>query len=83
MTFNVTSVEQLGPTLKGLRRARHMTQAELAESAGLLQKTVSLLETAPGRCTVASLFRYLSALGIPVPLGLGKTTPSSSHKHSW
>jgi HTH-type transcriptional regulator / antitoxin HipB len=62
MAFVVTAPEQLGPTLNGLRKARKLTQMDVAKASGLRQKTVSLIETAPHRCSVDSLMRYLAAV---------------------
>ncbi len=76
MAYLVSAVPQLGPTLRGLRKARNMTQQAVARAAGLRQKTVSMLETQPHRCTVDSLMRYLAAihadLTLDVPQGAGR-----------
>lgn len=63
MAYALTTSTQLGSTLKGLRKTRNLTQVQVAHASGLGQKTVSLLETAPHRCSVDSLMRYLSAIG--------------------
>ncbi len=77
MRFLITASEQLGPTLRGLRRAAHLTQTQVARAGGLRQKTVSMLENEPQRCTVGSLIRYLAAVGAPLNLEQGR--PSHSH----
>ena len=61
MAFVITNQQQLGPTLKGLRKQKGLTQMQMAKQSGLGQKTISLLETQPWRCSVDSLSRYLSA----------------------
>ena len=68
MRFLVAAPAQLGNTLRGLRMARGLSQVDLAARSGIGQKTVSLLETAPQRCSVESLFRYLGAVGSSVSL---------------
>lgn len=62
MAYRVTAPAQLGQTLRGLRKSSRMSQVEVARASGLRQKTVSLLETAPQRCSVDSLMRYLAAV---------------------
>lgn len=62
MSFVIPTVAQLGPTLRGFRQQRNLTQIEVGRLAGLQQKTVSMLETRPERCTLVTLFKYLSAV---------------------
>ncbi|MGZ8993126.1 MAG: helix-turn-helix domain-containing protein [Burkholderiaceae bacterium] len=80
MGFLITATEQLGPTLKGLRRAARLTQTQVARAGGLRQKTVSMLENEPKRCTVESLIRYLAAVG--TPLNLEQSHSSQSHSRA-
>jgi DNA-binding XRE family transcriptional regulator len=68
--FVITNPQQLGPTLKGLRKQKGLTQVEMAKLSGLGQKTISLLETEPWRCGVDSLLRYLSAVDVAMSLDL-------------
>lgn len=68
MPFVITNPQQLGPTLKGLRKQKDLTQVQMAELSGLGQKTISLLETEPWRCSVDSLLRYLSAVDAAMSL---------------
>lgn len=70
MPFVITHPQQLGPTLKGLRKQKGLTQVEMAKLSGLGQKTISLLETEPWRCSVDSLLRYLSAVDVAMSLDL-------------
>lgn len=70
MPFVITSPQQLGPTLKGLRKQKGLTQVEMAKLSGLGQKTISLLETEPWRCSVDSLLRYLPAVDAAISLDL-------------
>lgn len=70
MAFVITNPQQLGPTLKGLRKQKGLTQVELSRLSGLGQKTISLLETEPWRCSVDSLLRYLSAVDVAMSLDL-------------
>ena len=70
MPFVITNPQQLGPTLKGLRKQKGLTQVEMAKLSGLGQKTISLLETEPWRCSVDSFLRYLSAVDVAMSLDL-------------
>jgi transcriptional regulator with XRE-family HTH domain len=70
MAFAVMTPPQLGEVLRGLRKSRGLTQAGVAGASGLRQKTVSLLETAPQRCSVDSLMRYLAAVRAGLSLDL-------------
>ncbi|QEN09843.1 XRE family transcriptional regulator [Oceanispirochaeta crateris] len=53
----------------------YLTQAETARGAGLLPKTVSLLENDPQRSSVGNLFKLLSFLNREVQL-LNKEGPT-------
>lgn len=61
-TYPLHGAELLAGTLVGLRKDRGLTQKQVAALVGLQQKTVSLLETEPQRCSVSTLFKYLSAI---------------------
>jgi HTH-type transcriptional regulator / antitoxin HipB len=79
MAFRVTASAQLGQTLRGLRKSQKMSQVDVAQASGLRQKTVSLLETAPQRCSVDSLIRYLAAVRGSLSLDVkGAVSPSGS-----
>ena len=55
-----------GSTVKQLREARHLTQAELAERISVSSKTVSKWETAKGLPDISLLQPLAQALGISV-----------------
>ena len=55
-----------GSTVRQLREARNMTQAELAEKLGVSSKTVSKWETAKGLPDITLLQPLAQALGISV-----------------
>jgi DNA-binding XRE family transcriptional regulator len=78
VAFVITSKQQLGPTLKGLRKQKGLTQVQMANQSGLGQKTISLLETEPWRCSVDSLLRYMSAVEVAMSLDFIATMRSSS-----
>lgn len=83
MPFTVAAPAQLGQTLRGLRKARKLTQVEIAAAGSLNQKTVSNLETAPHRCSVESLFRYLAAVGATVSLDQPESRSSRGKGQAW
>ena len=55
-----------GGTIKALREARNLTQAELADQIGVSSKTVSKWETAKGLPDITLLQPLASALGVSV-----------------
>ena len=55
-----------GATVKALREARKLTQAELAEKIGVSSKTISKWETAKGLPDISLLQPLAQALGISV-----------------
>lgn len=83
MAFVITSQQQIGPTLKGLRKQKGLTQIQLARQSGLGQKTISLLETEPWRCSVDSLLRYLSAVDAAMSLDFIAALRSNSSSEAW
>ena len=80
VTFVITNQQQLGPTLKGLRKQKGLTQIQMAKQSGLGQKTISLLETEPWRCSVDSLLRYMSAVDVAMNLDFIAALRSSSEE---
>lgn len=68
MEYLAPTPAQLAQILRGYRRSRQLTQAEMATMGGLMQKTVSNLEVAPQKTSVATLFKLLSALNLELVL---------------
>ena len=56
-----------GNTIKLLREAKHMTQAELGDKIGVSSKTVSKWETAKGLPDISLLQPLSQALGVSLP----------------
>lgn len=77
----IASPTQLAAVLRGRRDACDLTQKQAGTKVGLLPKTISVLESDPGRSTVASLFKLLSALDVELVLQ-PKSTPATS-KPEW
>jgi HTH-type transcriptional regulator/antitoxin HipB len=78
--FVIANPQQLGPTLKGFRKQTGLTQVQMVRQSGLGQKTISLLETEPWRCSVDSLLRYLSAVDVAISLDLVATLRGSGNE---
>lgn len=59
---------QLGPHLRSLRRARKMTQRDLAARIGVTQARVAAIEANPAVVSVGQLMTILAALGVDIVL---------------
>lgn len=60
----VRSVDELGRALRAARKAKCMTQGELARIAGLRAHHISTIETGATKPTAATIFILLSALDL-------------------
>lgn len=60
--------KDLGELVRGFRKQLGWTQAQLAERAGLLPKTVSAIEAGGGQVLLANVMRCLSALDVGLSL---------------
>jgi transcriptional regulator with XRE-family HTH domain len=52
--------QQLGPSVKSMRKSRGLTQKEAAFKAGVLPKTISALENGSTTVTIETLLRLLA-----------------------
>ena len=68
MDYPIKTPQQLGAVLKGFRRERQLTQAEVGARVGLAQNAVSEIESDPGRSSVARVLKLLAALDVEVVL---------------
>lgn len=59
---------QLGPHLRALRRARKMTQSDLAVRLGVTQARVAAIEANPAAVSFGQLMSILAALGVDLAL---------------
>ena len=66
--FLPASPERIAESLRARRKELMLTQAEIAGLAGLLPKTVSALENSPKRCSLESLLKLCSFLGLEISL---------------
>jgi HTH-type transcriptional regulator / antitoxin HipB len=69
-TLPLHSPAQLPAHLKSLRRARGLTQAQLARRLGIRQSRLADIENHPETVSSAQLFDLFAALGVEVLLRL-------------
>jgi transcriptional regulator with XRE-family HTH domain len=75
---------QLGTRLKQLRKARRLTQEQLAERAGLSYKFIGEIERGRGNPTLTTLAALGEALGVPLIdlLGVDVDRPRMSSRQA-
>jgi transcriptional regulator with XRE-family HTH domain len=57
-------MEELGGRLAAIRKDRNLTQAELAEEAGISKRTLERLEAGAGAAQLSSFLRVCRQLGL-------------------
>lgn len=69
--------KQLGAALQRERKRQGLTQAQLAEKAGLRQQTISAVEGGKPRSELQVIFDMIAALGLEATLSArhGHVTP--------
>ena len=67
-TQPLVTASQLCVVLRSARKARKLTQAELAERLGLSQRRVSELEREPGTLSVHQLLAMFAQLGLQLSM---------------
>ena len=82
MEYIAFTSTQLASALKGRRKALGLRQKDVAARVGLLQKTVSALESSPERCSVDSLQRLMAALELEFVLR-PKNEPDAVRTQEW
>jgi HTH-type transcriptional regulator / antitoxin HipB len=73
MDYLIQTPNQLASHLRSLRRAHHLTQAQLGTLVGLDQTRIAKIEKDPRRISVDQLVKILSALGVRLLLQSAKT----------
>jgi HTH-type transcriptional regulator/antitoxin HipB len=68
MDYAIRLTDQLKAHLRGLRKQRGLTQAQLGQRLGLGQARVAEIEARPGLVSVDQLVQILSALGATLVL---------------
>lgn len=83
MDFTIRTPLQLAQALKAQRAGNKLTQQEAGKRVGLLPKTISALESTPGRSSVESLLKLLSALELELVLREKSAKPKAPRKSEW
>lgn len=78
MDLTLAFPEQLSLHLRSLRKARGLTQAQLASRMGVGQSRISAIETDATKLTAEQLLRMLSALDASIVLRTSDDTPQST-----
>jgi HTH-type transcriptional regulator/antitoxin HipB len=73
MDYLIQTPNQLASHLRSLRRAHHLTQAQLGTLVGLDQTRIAKIEKDPRRISVGQLVKVLNALGVRMLLQSAKT----------
>jgi HTH-type transcriptional regulator/antitoxin HipB len=81
MNMYIRSPKELGVQIMNERRKLQLTQNQVAEETGIMQKTISALENYPERAQVETLFRILSALNLN--LYLSPKGQKNNNKEEW
>ena len=68
------SPEQIGNTIRRIRKKQGMSQSELGKKAGLRQETISLLENGNPAAKLETVLAVLSALGLEFRISQRKKT---------
>lgn len=66
--YPIRTEQQVSLLLKSFRKARGMTQADLARALGITQQTASDFERNASTASVSRLLRMLAALGVELVL---------------
>lgn len=68
MDYSINFPDQLAQHLKAFRRARALTQAQLALLLGVTQSRIADIETDPGKVSLENLLKVLTALDVRLVL---------------
>jgi HTH-type transcriptional regulator/antitoxin HipB len=78
----ITTPLQLGEVLRGRRKARGMSQAELAAKLNISQSRLSTLESDPATLTLDRLLALASLLGLELVVE-DRATTADRRKPEW
>jgi HTH-type transcriptional regulator/antitoxin HipB len=83
MRLHADLPQQLAVLLRGHRLIAGLSQSDLGRKVGLLQKTVSKLETDPSGCSIASLYKLLFALQLRLVLEPHQAPAGGENAPEW
>jgi len=82
--FPVNTALQLQVTLKSLRKARGLTQAQLGEALGVSQKRIARIEANPEVTSFDQIARIVTTLGYRLTIEEPRVaTPAVHEKAAW
>lgn len=68
MDFPIKILNQLRPILRGFRKARNLTQADIAKKLGITQQSYAQLEANPATASLERLFKVFAVLQVELVL---------------
>ena len=77
MDLTLAFPEQLSQHLRSLRKARGLTQVQLATRMGVTQSRISAMESDATKLTAEQLFRVLSSLDVGLVLRMADLEPQA------
>ncbi|KRA16964.1 MULTISPECIES: helix-turn-helix transcriptional regulator [unclassified Lysobacter] len=83
MDYTVRTVGQLEPLLKGFRKAKKYSQANLAHRLGITQQALSALERDPESASFSRLLQILAALDVEILLRDRKSGADEGQPGHW
>ena len=86
MDYLLQTPAQLASHLRSLRKARHLTQAQLGRLVGLDQTRIAKIERDPRVISVGQLLKILNVLGVQIALQPTPATakaPSPDNPSNW
>ncbi len=82
MNYSIKTLSQLPLMLKGLRKARGLTQAAMAEKLGITQQSYAYFEANAATATLDRLFMVLRILGVEIFLDQAASVTSMGQNSS-
>ncbi|WP_374591746.1 helix-turn-helix domain-containing protein [Aquabacterium sp.] len=79
----LTTTQQLGRLLNSARKAKGLSQRDLAAKIGVGQSRISHLEQHAEEMSVAQLMAWCAALGLEVSIGQRDASAASSSSSVW
>ncbi|WVN42014.1 helix-turn-helix domain-containing protein [beta proteobacterium MWH-UniP1] len=80
MDYPIHFAEQLGQHLRAFRKARGLTQVQLAAHLGVTQSRIADIETNPGKVSLENLLKVFSALDLRLRLEDASTSASITQR---
>lgn len=75
MNYPVRTTSQLEPLVKAFRKAKGLTQQELASKIGVTQQAIQAMEANPDKASIGRLMAVFAALDVEIILRERATEP--------